>query len=1025
MKLSALTALAILGTALLPSLATAAPLPENLALQATASASSEHSSHYSARFAIDGKIPVAGSQSDLDQAWCVQGASHRNAADFTLQWSNQVTVAEVVYWTRTAWFAEEGWKDYELWNSDLPAAAAPLAKGQFQMGHGPQRIKLPAPVATRKLTLKFLSSYGGLNPGASEIQVFSTNPPDGAFAKFRQLPPGRPETMVEEEITESPQLAAQLAVGGLGFDKLLLIQRRELNPSHVYTYHVEGFGAGGGLYVCEVDAKRRDAGTRMLDAGSLMPDAGSQPHDSRIEHPVSPLRLLVSSPDGQILDCDLSFDAKEILFSWRKTRHEGYHLFTVNVDGSGLKQLTDGSQHDYNACWLPDGGIAFLSTRTSRFAYCWISPVGVLHRMDRDGSNLLPLSANIVNDFTPSVLADGRLIYSRWEYVDKPAIPVQSLWTIHPNGTGLAGFFGNRVLSPATFMEARSVPGSTKVLCTLTSHNGPCRGAVGLIDISFGNNAQAGISNLTPEVSIGRVDKGDGNNIRGPYENPFPLDSEHFLVSKRGTVLVRNLDGSQQAKVIAPRDGLGFYSPQSLRPRARPPVLASRSLNANGMEIREPRVAPPALLSTPDPQPSTSVEWATVVLQDVYRGLEPAVQRGEVKEICVVEEMRKAVRTDVSHRAFGFQFPVISCGATYAGKTVWGYAPVAADGSACFQVPAGRPIYFMALDAQGRAVQRMRTFTHLMPGELQGCVGCHEPRQQTVRSGGVPAAAAAVGQASSPASGLAGVSPAKLRPPDWGERVGFDYSAVVQPVLDEHCVSCHSGPVPPNKVDLTGDKTDFFNVSYEWLARGRKHAGESEWDSPYVSWIPTYNGMEQNILEVTPKAWGSPRSKLADILLTGHRDANRTPRIHLEPCEIRRVLAWIDLNVPYYGTSETAYPDRKGCRQILPADLDRTLADVAQRRCSGCHADGKFPRPVWTRITHPEMNNFLLAPLARAAGGSEACGKPTFQSTADPDYQAILKTFAPVTSMLRERPRMDMPGANPAGVDRSCLGQLQ
>ena len=992
MKFSILTALAILGTAFLPSDGmAAAPLPENLALQATASASSEHNSRYLARFAIDGKIPVAGSQSDLDQAWCVQGASHRNAADFTLQWSNQVTVAEIVYWARTAWYAEEGWKDYELWNGGLPTAA-PLAKGQFQMGHGPQRIKLPAPVATRKLTLRFLSSYAGLNPGASEIQVFATSPPDDALAKFRKLPPGRPETMVEEEITESPQLAAQLAASGLGFNKLLLSQRRELNPSHVYTYHVEGFGAGGGLGIA----------SGFTSTGK--PD----------------WKPLVPSPDGQILDCDLSFDAQEILFSWRKTKHEGYHLFTVNADGSGLKQLTDGPQHDYNACWLPDGGIAFLSTRTSRFAYCWISPVGVLHRMDRDGSNVLPLSANIVNDFTPSVLADGRLIYSRWEYVDKPAIPVQSLWTIHPDGTGLAGFFGNRVLSPATFMEARSVPGSMKVLCTLTSHNGPCRGAVGLIDTSFGNNAQAGISNLTPEVSIGRVDKGDGNNIRGPYENPFPLDSDHFLVSKRGTVLVRNLDGSQQAKVIAPRDGLGFYSPQPLRPRAKPPVLAS-----GYVESRASSAEKSAPASTLDPRPSTSVEWATVVLQDVYRGLEPAVQRGEVKEICVVEEMRKAVRTDVSHRAFGFQFPVISCGATYAGKTVWGYAPVAADGSACFQVPAGRPIYFMALDAQGRAVQRMRTFTHLMPGELQGCVGCHEPRQQTVRSGGVPAATAAVGQGTTPASGLTGVSPAKLRPPDWGERVGFDYSTVVQPVLDTHCVSCHSGPLPPKKVDLCGDKTDFFNVSYEWLARGRKHSGESEWDSPYVSWIPTYNGMEQNILEVTPKAWGSPRSLLAEILLSGHRDTNGAPRVHPEPREIRRVLAWIDLNVPYYGTSETAYPDRKGCRQILPADLDRTLADVAQRRCSGCHAGGKIPRQVWTRITHPEMNNFLLAPLARSAGGSEACGQPTFQSAADSDYQAILQTFAPLTALLRDRPRMDMPGAKPADVDRSCLGQIQ
>jgi hypothetical protein len=128
--------------------------------------------------------------------------------------------------------------------------------------------------------------------------------------------------------------------------------------------------------------------------------------------------------------------------------------------------------------------------------------------------------------------------------------------------------------------------------------------------------------------------------------------------------------------------------------------------------------------------------------------------------------------------------------------------------------------------------------------------------------------------------------------------------------------------------------------------------------------------------------------------------------------------------VPYYGTSETAYPEKKGCRQIYPADLDKTLAEVGQRRCAQCHQDGKVPRQVWTRITHPQRNDFLLAPLAQSAGGSGACGQPVFPSTADPDYQTILKTFEPVNEMLRVRPRMDMAGAKPAAVDRSCLGGL-
>ena len=214
--------------------------------------------------------------------------------------------------------------------------------------------------------------------------------------------------------------------------------------SHVYTYHYEGFQPGGGLYVVS-------------------------PHD-----PDGPPIELVASPNGQILDCDLSHDGKTILFSWRRRQEEGYHLWAIAVDGSNLRQLTDGEWHDYNACWLPDGDIAFLTTRSPQFAYCWHAPVGVLHRMKLDGSQLVKLSANYLNDFTPEVLDDGRLIYTRWEYVDRPAIPIQSLWTINPDGTGLAGYFGNRILSPGTFMEARQLPGTHKIICTMTGHNGPC-----------------------------------------------------------------------------------------------------------------------------------------------------------------------------------------------------------------------------------------------------------------------------------------------------------------------------------------------------------------------------------------------------------------------------------------------------------------------------------------------------------------------------------------------------------------------
>jgi len=201
---------------------------------------------------------------------------------------------------------------------------------------------------------------------------------------------------------------AQLQRAALLFDvtRLLGVQRHEIESSHVYTYHNEGFRAGGGLWVVSAAP-----GARAVE--------------------------LVASPQGQILDCDLSYDGRTVLFSWRRQADEGYHLWSVHVDGTKLRQLTRGEWHDYNGCWLPDGGIAFVSTRNAQFAYCWNSPVGVVHRMDANGTNVRRLSANYLNDFTPYPLEDGRIIYSRWEYVDKPAIPIQSLWTINPDGTGL------------------------------------------------------------------------------------------------------------------------------------------------------------------------------------------------------------------------------------------------------------------------------------------------------------------------------------------------------------------------------------------------------------------------------------------------------------------------------------------------------------------------------------------------------------------------------------------------------------
>jgi hypothetical protein len=340
-------------------------------------------------------------------------------------------------------------------------------------------------------------------------------------------------------------------------------------------------------------------------------------------------------------------DGKQVLFSWKRAMDEPFGIWRIQTDGSGLTRVIDHESNNMNACWLPDGGIAFLSDRKPAFAYCWTSTSPVLYRADGDGRNVIKLSANYLTDFTPSIMEDGRILYSRWEYVDRPAIPIQSLWAVQPDGTSLAGVFGNRVLSPATFMEARDIPGMPgKILCVMTSHNGPCRGAIGLLDLTKSGNAQESIRNLTLEIAVGPVaDAGAGNALRGPYESSVPLDARYYLVSREGRILLRDYAGTANVTLCVPDNGLGFYSAQPLRSRPLPHSPQPKRI---------------------DPQ---AEPWATLVMHDVTIGLGNAVKQGEIKRLAVVQEMEKDIRSAVDKRQFGFQFPVVSCGSTIPKKT--------------------------------------------------------------------------------------------------------------------------------------------------------------------------------------------------------------------------------------------------------------------------------------------------------------------------------------------------------------------
>jgi hypothetical protein len=936
MHMKSLQAICLLSMLLICTDALAAA--KNHAPDAAISASGHLSANYNPKYVADGNVPARQSRDDLNKAWCIPLQKAKNAT-ISFQWKKPVRVAEIVYWGRTAFLDNENFKSCEVYFDD---GEKPVSSVGLKQGPQPQLIKIKTPADVKKVTLRFPDNYGGFNPGASEVGIYDGHPEMAKLSK-----PATPAM----QLVESNE---KIRSGELGFTKILTYQRNPINSSHVYTYHQEGLRAGGGIWLCEFSGKETQL-TRILD-----------------------------SSQGEILDINLNYDGRTILFSWKRTMSDTFQLYTIDIDGKNLKQITTDQSNNFNACWLPDGGIAFLSDRKPAFAYCWQTTTPILWRCEADGSKETRLSANYLNDFTPAVFSDGRIVYSRWEYVDRPAIPIQSLWSINPDGTRLAGVFGNRVLSPATFMDAKEIPGSDgNVLCVLTSHNGPCRGAIGIIDSKLGANEQEAIKNLTPSVNIGAVDKGNGNRVRGPFLNPFPVDEKYYLVSKAGDIELRDYKMEYSSVLLKKQGSLGFYGPQPVRKRKQERLIASH------------------LRPT---EKKDGQEWATIFMQNVYEGLGEKVKHGSIKRLAIVQEVEKPLGISPSKRAFGFQFPVVSAGATYAPKKVWGYATIEKDGSAHFRVPAREPIYFLPLDEEGRAVQRMRSFTHLMPGEIQGCVGCHADRNSLTppRMGGTrPIAMKRAAQ--------------ELVKPEWGVH-GFSYSRIVQPVLDKHCIKCHSWEKKAGGLELTGDKTDFFNVSYEYLVRkgtgSERHGGGGQ--SKYTKWIQTYNGQEANILRIEPGEWGAKASLLGKIIYEGHPDKDGKIRIKMNAEEKHSIYAWMDLNCPYYRSSNSAYLNNRGCRQILPAALRNEFADVSKRRCASCHKNMNdyFRTPdkdgFFLRLDRPEHNAFMAAPLAKSAGGTEKCGKAIFADTSDPDYQKLLKTFEQPTQQLQDLPRMDM-----------------
>jgi hypothetical protein len=659
---------------------------------------------------------------------------------------------------------------------------------------------------------------------------------------------------------------------------IVLVKQVPSMFSHQLTqYYGSCARPGGGVYVLDVsgDAWR----CRPLAAGRL--------------------------PPGSYQHADVSWDGRRVLFAYchaettPKDREEHleryYHLYEVRADGSGLRQLTDGAWDDFAPRYLPDGKIVFISTRRQGFHRCGRGPCAVytLAVCNADGTQPHVVSYHETHEWDPAVLADGRVIYTRWDYVDRNAIHYQQLWSARPDGSDVRIYYGNGTLNPVGVWEARAVPGSPRVMATAAAHHAMTAGSIILLDVTRGRDGLAPVTRLTPDVpfpeSESTVLPAWHEPMASPspppvpleakrwpghcYRSPYPLSEKYFLAAYSFDSLV----GEPQAnranmfgiylvdawgnKELLYRDPeISSLWPMPLAARPRPPIVAS-------------------VAETQD-QPGSRAE-GTLLVQDVHRGW-PSLPKDSVKRLRIVQVLPKST-PHVNE-------PSVGLANASPGRQVLGTVPVEADGSAYFRAPAGIPLAFQALDQRGQAVQMMRSITYLQPGETAGCIGCHESRASAPPGAAMPLALRR--------------PPSAIEPGPDGSKP-FSYPILVQPVLDKKCVSCHAASKPGGGLVLTGQPQGHYTASYNALAPR----------VPFSAWQggDFLRGNSEPV--TTPGYFGARGSRTMKLLLDGHQGVVLTVE------EIQRLATWMDTNALFYGTFDPADQARqqRGQRIAGPA----------------------------------------------------------------------------------------------------------
>ena len=812
--------------------------------------------------------------------------------------------------------------------------------------------EIPAAAIQNRTLEIVIDNVAGFNTIVSALELWSSAPETDPAKRQRLLACRRLTDFTTTVPLANSQLYFQVRTAirnllfahpALNFDELLLVKRHWPSIDHQCAHRV---------------------GEAQIPGASLCVLKGLRPDGE--------LRTILDQPQGGIGRPDLSFDGKRIVFPLARprtpptkypmngghafydpqkpadsTKYRGgvcemYDIYEIDTDGTGLRQLTrDTNAENTEPCYLPDGRIVFTSSRGGRMVQCgdWALVFGMF-TMNPDGSGVQSFTQPQDSEFYPSMLEDGRILFTRWDYVMKAYNVIQQLWVVNPDGTRTQLAYGDWYSfsrGPIALFEARQIPGTRKVVAVGAAHHNTACGPLMLADLNQNRGGPDGLRNLTPEVGYpecgGLWDErtnhtgpdippiSNAHNATGWYASPWPLSETLFLTcysfEARDTAPAGHglylYDAHGNKELIYRDPAFSCYAPIPFRARPRP--------------LQIPPMAKPARPDAP----------GTLFVQDVYAGLD-GVPRGTVKWLRVCETYPKLRHTN-PHRVD------VGVGSGYDMRGVLGVVPVEDDGSAYFEVPPGKMVFLEALTADFLEVRRMRNYINLQPGEMQSCVGCHETPGMATPPGARPLAALK--------------PPVAIQPPPWGAGP-MRFAKIVQPALDRNCISCHDGDLQKkHPFDLRGGRMVTAPHAGDG-DEGPQHTVSTAFLNllKYVKYVKV-TGYAGEKLPLKPYAHGSAVSPLMQMLKKGHHD------IKLAEADWQAFAAWIDCNAPYFGSYDDDTLAKSAPEPILQGQSRPfACADFTQGKVFIVAADGKIqwehPAPSCTDLWVLPNGNLLF-----------------------------------------------------------------